>query len=194
MRIGIDIDDTLTNIKNRLTLALNKYAKSLNKPILPIKNKEDAKNDGSIYKEKYNFSYAELKHFLGPIQESITNTARPRKSVVRIIKQLKKDGHEIYIITARDYEFHLDPFKDSKIWLDNNGIIYDKLIVNARNKADICRKENIDLYIDDQLQNCLNIANAGIKAIRISKEETPDIPTFNNWISIYKYIDDINKK
>lgn len=33
MRIGIDIDDTMTNIKDKLTSAAIQYAKSLNKDV-----------------------------------------------------------------------------------------------------------------------------------------------------------------
>ena len=50
MRIGIDIDDTLTDIKDKLTMAAKKYAISLNKK---VENKEyqvvDIYNNGNIY-------------------------------------------------------------------------------------------------------------------------------------------------
>ena len=36
MRIGIDIDDTMTNIKDKLTSAAIQYAKSLNKDVQNI--------------------------------------------------------------------------------------------------------------------------------------------------------------
>ncbi len=36
MRIGIDIDDTMTNIKDKLTNAAIQYAKSLNKDVQNI--------------------------------------------------------------------------------------------------------------------------------------------------------------
>ena len=56
MRIGIDIDDTLTDIKEELELAVLEYANKLGKQI-----KQDImdlvdKNDGSIYQVKYGFN------------------------------------------------------------------------------------------------------------------------------------------
>lgn len=36
MRIGIDIDDTMTNIKDKLNAAAMQYAKSLNKDVKNI--------------------------------------------------------------------------------------------------------------------------------------------------------------
>ena len=51
MRIGIDIDDTMTDIKEKLTKATIKYAKSLNKDKQNIDNNDivDIYNNGNIY-------------------------------------------------------------------------------------------------------------------------------------------------
>ena len=83
-------------------------------------------------------------------QENITKKAKPREDVVDVIKKLRKDGHKIYIITARDSEFHNDPYELSKTWLDKNNIEYDKLIVNARDKVKICKEQNVNIFIDDK--------------------------------------------
>ena len=52
------------------------------------------------------------------------------------------------------------------------------------------KDEKIDLFIDDQLNNCLDIAKIGIKTIRLSndKKKYKDIITFENWDEIYNYI------
>lgn len=84
MKIGIDIDGTLTDINHELDNALMDYLKLINK-ININENYTVDKNDGKNIKLKYNLSDSELKHFLGPIQESITNNAKPRKNVVKII-------------------------------------------------------------------------------------------------------------
>ena len=62
MRIGIDIDDTMTEIKEKLTKAAIKYAKSLNKDIQTIDNNDivDIYNNGNIYQKLFNFSHEEL--------------------------------------------------------------------------------------------------------------------------------------
>ena len=194
MRIGIDIDDTLTDVKNELIKAGENYARSLGKDIKVDKNFEDKNNNGNKWQEMFQFNYEELKYFLKDIQESITNKAKPRENVVEIINKLKNDGNEIIIITARDSEFHDDPYKYSKDWLDKNNIYYDKLVVNARNKEDACIEEKIDLFIDDSKSNCLNVKNAGIKTIRVCNEienSNSNLICFNNWNDIYSYIQTI---
>ncbi len=192
MNIGIDIDDTLTDIRDKLNLAAEKYANELGKE---NKNEEDKyvedNNNGNVYQIKYGFTYEELKYFLSVIHEGITKKEEPRKNCVEIIRKLHNEGHKIYIITARDSEFHEDPYKLSKDWLDKNNIYYDELIVNARNKLEVCQRKNIDLFIDDQLANCTKLSEAGIKVIRITEYndiQHGDIINKKNWNEIYNYI------
>lgn len=194
MRIGIDIDNTLTKVQDKLNKAAFDYAISLGKKIDNYDNPlEDIKNNGDTYKKKFQFTYEELKYFLKEIQEEITNNALPRENVKNVIDKLKEDGHEIYIVTARDSEFHDDPYKLSKEWLDKNNIYYDKLIVNAREKSLVCKDKNIDLFIDDQLNNCLSVTNVGIKTIMITDKihNYNEITQLQNWNEIYNYINEM---
>ena len=191
MRIGIDIDNTLTDIQKDLNNAAYKYANSLNKKI-NFKNLEliDKKNDGNIYQKAFGFTHEELKYFLKNIQENITNNAIPREGVLEFINKLHSDGHEIYMITARDLEFHDDPYKQSEEWLKKNNIYYDKLIVNARIKGKVCKEEKVDLFIDDNINNCLDVKRYGIKTICLNTNNCckDKIPIFDNWTDIYNYI------
>ena len=191
MKIGIDIDNTLTKVQEKLNKAAFDYANSLGKNIKDCNiSMKDINNDGDTYRKKFKFNNEELKYFLKEIQENITNNASPRENAKEVIDKLKNDGHQIYIITARDSEFHDDPYMYSKKCLDKNKIYYDKLIVNARNKKDVCKKEEIDLFIDDQPNNCLQILNAGIKAIMITDNDDnfDGIINLKNWNDIYNFI------
>lgn len=190
MIIGIDIDDTLTDIRDEVGAEALKYAKSLNKEIDEKKVVWDKNNNGSSFKERYNLNYDELLYFFGNIQEKITKKAKPREDVVEVLKNLRKDGHKIYIVTARDSEFHHDPYELSKTWLDKNNIEYDKLIVDARDKAKVCKEQNVDLFIDDKLSNCQGVSNEGIVTIRITNytDQHQNIINKKNWKEIYEYI------
>ena len=195
MNIGIDIDNTITEVQEELNNAAYEYAIKLGKNIKNSKNPfEDIKNNGDTYKKKFQFSYDELKYFLKNIQEEIINKAKPRDNAVEIINRLRKEGHKIIIITARDSEFHDDPYKLSKSWLDKNNIEYDELIVNAREKASICKKEEIDLFIDDQLNNCIDVEKKGVQTIRISNDNKnyQSVISLKDWREIYTFI--LNEK
>ena len=194
MKIGIDIDNTLTEVQEELNKAAFEYAISLGKKIDNYDNPmEDIKNNGDTYRKKFQFEYEELKYFLKNIQENITNNATPRENAKEVIDKLKKEENEIYIITARDSEFHDDPYKLSKDWLDKNEIYYDKLIVNAREKSSVCEKEKIDLFIDDQPNNCLSVSNIGIHTIMITDKayNYDKIKQLKDWNEIYNYINEM---
>lgn len=195
MNIGIDIDNTITEVQNELNKAAYDYAIKLGKNIENDDNPfKDIKNNGDTYKKKFQFSYDELKHFLKNIQEEITNKAKPRDNAVEVINRLKKEGHKIFIITARDSEFHDNPYLLSKNWLDKNNIEYDKIIVNAREKGTICKNENIDLFIDDQLNNCVDVEKEGIQTIRISADNKKytNIISLKDWKEIYEFVSNKN--
>lgn len=58
----------------------------------------------------------------------------------------------------------------------------------------VCKNENIELFIDDQLSNCLDVLIKGVKVIRISDEvsKNKDIVDLKNWTNIYEYIENLN--
>ena len=80
---------------------------------------------------------------------------------------LKEDGNELYIITARgNYFSHsgsvLSYEENKKVvlnWLEENNVIYDKIIFSPEDKLDICRQNNIDLMIEDKPKNINTISS-----------------------------------
>ena len=76
MNIGIDIDNTITEIQNELNKAAYDYAIKLGKNI--DNHIQDIDKNGDTYEEKFQFSYDELKYFLKNIQEDIANKAKPK--------------------------------------------------------------------------------------------------------------------
>lgn len=44
------------------------------------------------------------------------------------------------------------------------NIPYSKLIINAQNKAKVCQEEHIDIFLDDDINNCLKVSEIGVKA------------------------------
>lgn len=154
MRIGIDIDGVLTNIEQFSIDYLSKYC---------FENYIEY----SIGESNYNISET---FSISPKQEdafwdkylifyAINEKARPFAS--EVIKKLKADGHEIYIITARYLTNRDDTVGENmrkivKNWLLENEIIYDTLIfsksLNEGKKQEIMENA-IDLMIEDSPNN-----------------------------------------
>ena len=67
---------------------------------------------------------------------------------IAIYDLLKKQGHEFVVITARGG--YVKEMKDDAIrLLEENNIKFDKYYWNVEDKLEICKKEKVDIMIDD---------------------------------------------
>ena len=160
MRIGIDIDGVLTDIEQwQLDYGSKFYYENYNKGIVNNKGYEtneifDSSQDcDDLFWDKYFKEY------------SINIEAR--KFAAEVISNLKKDGYEIYIITARgSYLSHSSKVMTKeeneqivKDWLNKNNIYYDKIIFSPEDKLDICINNKIDIMIEDKVDNINKISS-----------------------------------
>ena len=113
-----------------------------------------------------------------------------------VYKKLKEFGFEMIVITARGGFF--EEMKDDAIRLLNeNNIVFDKYYWKIDDKLEICKKENIDIMIDDDYRIINKISNANIKtlyfrAANLKKlDETDYIHEVNNWGDIYRYFTEL---
>lgn len=150
MRIGIDLDDTITNSSDVFV----DYAKKYNSEMIithEINTKElDQKlafgwnsNDQKKFREKY-------------LKDILINT-KPNKDVVEVLDSIYKNGNEIFIITARNNNELNDMEAITKEWLKFYDIKYNKLIINCKDKAKICVEEKINVFIDDNFEICQRV-------------------------------------
>ena len=152
MRIGIDIDDTICcSIENMLPYICEYYG-------LNYYEEKEKKLPYDAYHclEGY-YAFARLTY------EKVMPNARLKTNANYYINKLKEDGHDIVIVTARSALGFHDPYGLSKNYLEKYNICYDKLIVGAKDKGEVCKCENIELFIDDNVKNCKSVENVGIK-------------------------------
>ena len=85
------------------------------------------------------------------------------------INKLHEDGHFIYIISWRDNGEYTEPYNMTKVWLDENDICYDDLILtdtyDNHAKAQKCLEYNIDIMIDDSVRICSDCIENGITTV-----------------------------
>ena len=184
MNIGIDIDDTITKTYETLI------------PIVAIKY---GMNIDKLFKDKpsYKMLRGILPEYDTFIRENFTGIAKvlPLKDdVIEVLNQLRKQGHKLIFISARNYQEYEDPYKLSYEYLKSLNIPFDKLIVNAENKAKECVLENIDLFIDDNALHCKAVKNKGIKVIQmdtIFTENSKNLDRAYGWQDVYKKIQEM---
>ena len=116
-----------------------------------------------------------------------------------VYKRLKELGLEMVVITARGV--FIEEMKDDAIRvLNENGIVFDKYFWNVHDKLEICKKENIDVMIDDDYKIIQQISDANIKTLYLKDgglkklKETEYIHEVNNWGDIYRYFVELKNK
>lgn len=179
MRIGIDIDDTITNSWESLI--------PLYRKIFGIKIDENTEPYYGSVKDKMT-----LDEFLemGRKYQDKMAEAPLKEDAYEILTKLKQEGHTIIFITARGKSY-TNAYKSTKKYLDKHHIPYDKLIVDTFDKSKACQEENIDLFIDDAKKHCEEVLSCGIDAIMMETSYNKKYKEFKhvkNWKEVYEYI------
>jgi len=194
MRIGIDIDNVISNFNEELLDEYIKYDKQLRNSGI-INEKADY-----IRKGMFDWSETEEQYFYKSNIERIAKNLKVKDCAKEYIDKLREDGHYVCIITGRDNGEYKEPYNMTKEWLDNNLIKYDKLILtnayNKKEKATKCLENNIDIMFDDSVGNCKSCIDNNIKTFLM---DTPynrftDIPRVNSWEEFYEVISNMSKK
>ena len=121
MRIGVDIDNVLSNFDDVLKEQYLKHDKMLGGRGIINKN---------VYiKHAFDWDYEyERKFYLDNI-EYFASLLKPIKDCQKYIRKLKEEGNEIYIITGRDNGEYSNPYDMTVNWFKENDIYYDKLFL-----------------------------------------------------------------
>ena len=156
MRIGIDIDGVLTDIEQWQLDVGGKFFSRFNKSVL---NK-----DGYEITKIFNVSDELDSQFWNEYLYEYVTKEPSRKYASEVIKKLKDDGNEIYIVTARYLtdRNNEDGEKMRKIvvnWLAEQKIDYDEIIFSPEDKKENCKKYNIDIMIEDKGDNINKISS-----------------------------------
>ena len=93
----------------------------------------------------------------------MVNRIKSRNGVVSSLIRLKERGYKIYIITGRKKNEMNDRNVETKQWLDNNIIPYDKLIFEENDKGIACYKNGVDIYVDDSIKHLDKVNRYGVK-------------------------------
>ena len=157
MNIGIDIDDTISDTFEALLAYSQKYTI------------EDLKRESNIdiNKDYLNHLYIEsasgwndieTKNFWEKYYEDILKAVNIKNFASKVINNKRKNGDKIFLITARWDMPNFDTKKLTEDWLQENNVQYDKLFMNASDKVQLVKENNIDLFIDDSFNNCKQIS------------------------------------
>lgn len=156
MRIGIDIDGVLTDLEGFYRDYVTRY-----RFLHGVKGNINI-NEYMICDAYHISKEQDIDFFTNDFKE-YENKYRARPFASEIIKKLKDEGNEIYIITAR-WKSDRDDEEGKRVrsivlkWLEENDIYYDDIYFTKGDKTIYCKDLNIDVMIEDTPSNIENIS------------------------------------
>lgn len=191
MKIGLDIDGVIYNTENSFRYKAELYdLLELNKS--GIINNEFWAQHRYAWKEKQQEEFKQ-KYFL-----ELSKNTPLIPGAKEIIGLLKRDGHELIIITARG-SFEIKEMRnvmEEKFLKDS--LNFSKYYWAVQNKVEVCKNEEVDIMIDDSPIVCKEMKQNRIKTLyfrdvnREKIEESEYLKEVNNWGEIYRYIYNLN--
>lgn len=109
MRIGIDMDDTITDTWNYM---LEDVSKEFNIELSMLKEKKNAY--AKLLTDDFGISLDEYYQKMRPVYQRHVLNLPLQKEADKYINKLHDEGNEIYFITARETLFYNDPYGLSK--------------------------------------------------------------------------------
>lgn len=144
MKIGIDIDNTITN-----TLpVLKKYCKMYNDTV--VKRDLEMHEDGVASYNLYDWTDEENMDFCIKYLQEVVLQAEVKTHAKEVIQRLKSEGHIINIISSRAVPMFKTPYETTEQFLNEKGIVYDKLLVGKIEKKSSCIENELDILIEDE--------------------------------------------
>ncbi len=156
MRIGVDIDGVLNNIAEWHFNYGMKFC--LEEKIFKGFNPNDYFMEQEFYltkEENVKFWHRYIFDLLCAIP------VRPFAS--EVLHKLRKEGHTIVILTARDNQYLKNQYEGTidfyvKEWLHKNNIEYDEIITGSVDKCEKCLSNHLDVMIEDKRTNIKKIS------------------------------------
>lgn len=184
MRIGIDIDNTICDTGTYLEKKIYEWDKFNNRETKITNNYKN------IY-QKFAYDLIEKERFDNIYVPIMQVEAKAIKDTAKVINNLKKEGHKIYIISYRGKFQYDNSLEVTKQWLKKNNISYDEIIVEEWDKGEVCKNNDIDIFIDDEPIHLKQAQEQGIQVIMYSTKYNNycnDFNRMNSWNDIYTYI------
>ena len=197
MKIGIDLDGVVIDSET----TFRTYEELYDLEILKENNLID--REEPKFQARYNWTKEQQKDFTDKFFLQISKESNLMSGFIGAYNYLKEQGHEFVVITARglrtDGTFIKEMEDDAKRVLNESNIIFDKYYWGQADKLNVCKKENVDVMIDDDWKiieklSANNIRTLYFRDTNLKKlEENKYIKEVNNWGDICRYISEIRE-
>lgn len=193
MKIGIDLDGVIFDSEKGYRVYSELY------DMIDLNKNSKIDNREVAFEKRFNWSEEEIKGFIKKYHKKIVTESNFMPGAKDVLKMLKNEGNSLILITARGCANREMIGITEDIFKENGMEIFDKYYWATEIKDEVCKKENVDIMIDDSYEKCKRISKANIKTIYLKDapsydmEENEYLKVLYNWGEIYRYINELNK-
>jgi len=184
MRIGIDIDDTISKTNEKLIEVAIEYDKK------KVKGKGFKDPDAYSFMEMFYWNVIDVDTFLKTFRSgNYFLELDPVEGAVEYINKLYEEGNEIYFVTRRQNTFKMKSM--TKKWLKKNGFKYNKVFYHIKEKGRFGAELGLDYFIDNDEKNVYDAIEYGIKAYLMStkyNKDVTDLKRVKSWEEFYNKV------
>lgn len=192
MKIGIDIDGVVLDFERLVRTYAELY------DVIELNGNGLIAKDENRFQERYNWDETELTRFKNKYFISLSKEAKLLPGVKDVIDLLKRDGHELIVISARGNDYNEMKNVVEEIFKKEN-LNFDKYYWKQVDKVNVALSEKIDIMIDDSYEICKKMSDVEIETLyfrdknmkKINSEYVIDV---SNWGEIYRVINKMNIK
>lgn len=189
MRIGIDIDDTIALTNDKLIEEALKFDSE------KLKGKGFKNKKAYSFMEMFYWSVVDVDNFLKTIRNSrFFLGIEPISDAALYVNKLALEGNEIIFITRRQNS--LGVRMKTKKWLKDHGFNYNKIFFGCKKKGEVCEREGISLFIDDDIKNIYDAMDYGVDVLLFESRYTKDedeLKKVATWADVYKYVSEVSE-
>lgn len=192
VKIGIDIDGVVLDFERLVRTYAELY------DVIELNGNGLIAKDENRFQERYNWDETELTRFKNKYFISLSKEAKLLPGVKDVIDLLKRDGHELIVISARGNDYNEMKNVVEEIFKKEN-LNFDKYYWKQVDKVNVALSEKIDIMIDDSYEICKKMSDVEIETLyfrdknmkKINSEYVIDV---SNWGEIYRVINKMNIK
>ena len=164
MRIGIDIDETLTETEKSFDEVIKKYN-------VPFSKK---------YKDRW--IPEEAQFLFDNYGKEILGDVELKKDVKESLEYLKSKGHELIVISARNTIYEKNSDKMTYDLIKKYQLPIDEVYLRQPTKSELAKELGIDIMIDDSIDVYNNMKRENIDCILFGDR-------IKTWHEVIEYID-----
>lgn len=192
MRIGLDIDGVILDFER----TLKAYGELYN--YIELKDGGVKHPEEHYLRERYDWNDEVRMDFASKYFVKLTKMSSLLPGAKTVIDLLKKDGHELVIISARGGTIKEMRAAAEEIF-EREGLSFDETYWQREDKLDTALEAGIDIMIDDTAKVCEKLSANKIKCLYFRDknmkklEENEYLTEVANWGEIYRIITELNK-